>query len=197
MQPTATRPRTRMTDTRTEPGWTGVVLAGGRSSRMGRDKALLDWQGRSLIEHMRGLLREAGAQRVLVSGDYPAFDGIADETGGLGPLGGLGSVAAHLADGVLVVVPVDMPMLDASLLRRLASIDADCACFVDHVLPLRLRLNDRSRAWLRQALELPPPQRSLRALHAALDGISLPLTDTQRAQLLNCNTPEQWRELGR
>ena len=46
-------------------------------------------------------------------------------------------------------------------------------------------------------MELPPPQRSLRALHAALDGISLPLTDTQRAQLLNCNTPEQWRELGR
>ena len=146
---------------------------------------------------MRGLLREAGAQRVLVSGDYPAFDGIADETGGLGPLGGLGSVAAQVADGVLILVPVDMPLLDVALLRRLASIDADCACFVDHVLPLRLRLDDRARTWLRQALELPPAQRSLRALHAAFDGSQLPLADGQRAQLLNCNTPEQWRELGR
>ncbi|WP_291224158.1 molybdenum cofactor guanylyltransferase [Dokdonella sp.] len=189
--------RKRMTDTRTESPWNGVVLAGGRSTRMGRDKALLDWQGRPMVEHMGGVLREAGAQGVVVSGDYPAFDGIADEKGGLGPLGGLGSVAAHLADGVLVLVPVDMPLLDVALLRSLAQTDADCVCFVDHVLPLRLRLHDRSRAWLRQALELPPAQRSLRALHAALGGMQLPLADAQRARLINCNTPEQWQEHGR
>jgi molybdopterin-guanine dinucleotide biosynthesis protein A len=39
----------------------GIVLAGGLSSRMGRDKALLPWQGRTLLEHMRGLLMQAGA----------------------------------------------------------------------------------------------------------------------------------------
>lgn len=184
-----------MTGTRTEPGWTGVVLAGGRSSRMGCDKALLDWQGRPLIEHMIGLLHEAGAHRVIVSGDYPRFDGIADDEGGLGPLGGLCSVARRLANGLLLLVPVDMPLLDAPLLRMLADMDADCACFVDHVLPLYLRLNDRSRAWLQQVPSLPQAQRSVRALHAALDGAVLPLAATQRVQLINCNTPAQWQEL--
>ena len=42
----------------------GIVLAGGLSSRMGRDKALLPWQGRTLLEHMRGVLKQAGAGRV-------------------------------------------------------------------------------------------------------------------------------------
>lgn len=75
------------------PAPAGIVLAGGRSSRMGRDKALLPWHGRTLLEHMRGLLRQAGAQRVWVSGAYPAFAGIPDRIAHCGPLGGLYSVA--------------------------------------------------------------------------------------------------------
>lgn len=178
-----------------EPGWTGVVLAGGRSTRMGRDKALLPWQGQPLIQHMQSLLREAGAARVVVSGDYPGCDAIPDQTDELGPLGGIASVAARLPDGVLLLVPVDMPLLTPTLLAGLAAVEGHCACFADQVLPLRLRLDARTRDWLQQAPQLPRRERSLRAMHAALGGTYTPLPAQGERQLLNCNTPAEWAAL--
>ncbi len=100
-------------------GINGIVLAGGLSSRMGRDKALLPWQGRTLLEHMRGVLKQAGAGRVWVSGNYPAFGGVPDCVARCGPLGGLYSVAMQMPDGPAWVVPVDTPRMTPALLLRL------------------------------------------------------------------------------
>ncbi|MFT4247490.1 MAG: molybdenum cofactor guanylyltransferase [Pseudomonas sp.] len=175
--------------------WTGVLLAGGRSSRMGRDKATLDWHGTPLIEHMRGLLESAGAARVAVSGDYPAYAGIEDLEPGLGPLGGLLSVATVLPDGELLVVPVDMPLLTPACLHRLLAARARCVAFEDHVLPMRLRLDSDSREVLRRLAAAPQAMRSLRALQRALDATWLPLPPGSAAGFDNCNTPEQWRAI--
>ncbi|WP_305805131.1 molybdenum cofactor guanylyltransferase [Stenotrophomonas sp. YIM B06876] len=179
-----------------EPAWTGLVLAGGRSSRMGRDKAMLPWRGRPLLQHMIELLAEAGATTVLVSGDYPAYAGIADTLPGRGPLAGLSSAAAQLDDGPLLVVPVDMPCLSPSLLRRLISAPAaPGVCFEGQVLPLRLQLDARSRACLAQLLSCGAAQRSLRALQSTLGFHSLPAPAQLLPGLRNCNTPGQWQEL--
>jgi len=73
------------------PAMAGIVLAGGLSSRMGQDKALLRWQGRSLLAHMCALLQAAGAQTLRVSGSYPALPGVEsvpDLVPRCGPLGG-------------------------------------------------------------------------------------------------------------
>ncbi|MGE4367394.1 molybdenum cofactor guanylyltransferase [Thermomonas sp.] len=186
--------RTPMPAIATDRAWTGLVLAGGRSSRMGRDKAALVWHGKSLLRHMIDMLCLAGAARVVVSGDYPEYGGIPDVEHDLGPLGGLASVAAVLPDGPLLVVPVDMPMLSVDALRRLVATGARCACFHGHMLPLRLQLDSRVRDWLATALRLPQAGRSLHALHAAQGGIQLALPDGAASWLCNLNTPEQWRE---
>ena len=187
-------PGMAMPATPTELPWTGVVLAGGRSSRMGQDKARLPWQGQPLLQHMVGLLQAAGAAQVVVSGDYPEAGGIADGTPGLGPLGGIASVARTLPDGPLLLVPVDMPRLSAGLLAALAVQPGRCACFQAHMLPMRLQLDAHLRAWLAQMPGLPPRQRSLQALHAAAAGAWLPLPAQADLQLGNFNTPQQWQE---
>lgn len=183
-----------MMATRINAPWTGVVLAGGRSSRMGTDKARLLWHGTPLLLHMQNLLAEAGASQVIVSGDYPGVCSIPDVVIELGPLGGLASVTDVLSDGLLIVVPVDMPLITPTALASLAASHGRCVCYRDHMLPMRLQLDAHLRSWLKQALSLAPRDRSLHALHTAMSGRFLPLPDDSDNQLGNFNTPEEWRE---
>lgn len=179
----------------------GVVLAGGQSTRMGRDKALLDWHGHPLLERQLDALRASGVDALQVSGDRPGYRGVADARPGLGPLGGLASIVAGVAgEADLLVIPVDMPLLGAALLRRLRTEQPQahglrCA---GHVLPMRLRLDAESRALLDALLrEGEPRRRSLRALQQAVDCAEIALADDETMQLADCNTEASWHEVNR
>lgn len=145
-----------------------------------------------LIEHLSRLLAEAGAAKLVVSGRYPAYAGVQDQVPGLGPLGGLMSVADTLPNGDLLIVPVDMPRLAPARLRQLMSACGPCLTFEGQVLPMRLRLDAVSRAALRRLATAPPPLRSLRALQQALGVLQLPLLPEHVPEFDNCNTPLQW-----
>lgn len=177
----------------------GVVLAGGRSSRMGRDKALLDWHGRPLLERQLAVLREAGVDDARVSGHRPRYRGVADALPGAGPLGGLAGIAGALdGDAELLVIPVDMPLLQATLLRRLRDErpQARCLRFAGHVLPMRWRLDAHGRAVLLELLRSDEPRRrSLRALQAASGAGEIALNAVEAAQLIDCNTQANWNEV--
>lgn len=181
--------------TATEPR-IGVLLAGGASRRMGRDKAELGWRGRPLLQHMRRLLGELGLERIVISGDRPEVDGIADLHPGRGPLGGLASVAVGLPDAMLLVVPVDMPCLDAALLRAL--LDAEPAGpvhYAERPLPMRLPLDAALRGWFRDWLAQPDAPRAVHRLHAKLGSLALPVDPTALPRLANANTPADWEQL--
>lgn len=104
-------------------GWTGVVLAGGRSSRMGRNKALIEVDGRTLLDRALDLL-EPHVQELLVVGD-PERHGhvgpfvIGDDIPGIGPLGGIITAMRYASRDRLLVIACDMPNLTAELLRFL------------------------------------------------------------------------------
>ena len=182
-------------------GVVGMLLAGGRSARMGRDKALLPYRGRTLLEHMAALLQAGGACRVLVSGPPRAgYASVPDRRPGLGPLGGIQAVAAALAGKAdcaqLLIVPVDMPALSAATLAALlADRDAAPAChYADHPLPLRLALDESVRARLERLVDdaHPSAERSLHAFCAALGARVLPIPDAVVDEFAALNTPQEW-----
>ena len=175
--------------------FTGIVLAGGRSSRMGRDKAMLEIDGRSLLDVAISGLRDAGAARVVVSGTRPAHAGVPDTTPGLGPVGGLATVLAACEDGSAVIVPVDMPHLPgaaiSALIDTLAS--ARAAYFHGHPLPCALTVDAGARATLQAMLADRPAGPSMHAALRALGGVSLPLEDA--SGFAGVNTPADWAAL--
>lgn len=98
------------------------ILAGGQSTRMGRDKALLPLAGRPLITHALATLKEAGLPAAIVGtrSDLRACAPVLDDiTTGRGPLAGI--CAAHAASSMrfAVFLSVDQPLLPASLLMYL------------------------------------------------------------------------------
>jgi molybdopterin-guanine dinucleotide biosynthesis protein A len=100
----------------------GVILAGGASRRMGRDKAALPWGDGTLLEYMRALLLAAGVDRVVVLGKPEEADGMADETPYAGPVRALLDYLQSVDAGPQhVVVPVDMPYLSPALLAPLVT----------------------------------------------------------------------------
>lgn len=161
---------------------------------MGRDKALLDWHGRSLVDHALDRFRAAGIAEAVVSGDRPLHEGIPDAHVAQGPLAGLLAVAQKHPDARLLVVPVDMPRLPACWLATLASAyaDAPALCFENSPLPLRLDVDAKLIALLSTWLDDPQGPRAVRHLLRALDAQSLASPDGGDAALDNANTPEEW-----
>lgn len=144
-------------------GWTGVVLAGGMSSRMGRDKALIEVDGITLLERAVQRLRPH-VREVLVIGDPERYGHLhpqvlPDERPGLGPLGGIVTALKRARYVRLLVLACDMPHVnDRSLiaLKRGLVDGADAAVPVhgDGQEPL-------CAAYHRHGLE--PLERALRA----------------------------------
>jgi molybdopterin-guanine dinucleotide biosynthesis protein A len=108
-----------------------AILAGGASSRMGRNKALLELEGVRLIERVLARL-EPLTDDILLSTNEPepyAFlrgrvRFVPDAAGlGQGPLAGIASTLAAARHPRLLVVAADMPFLNPRLLQYLASLD--------------------------------------------------------------------------
>jgi len=113
---------------------TGVILVGGKSRRMGRDKAFLPWDGAPLFEKVLRVFRESFATVLLAGGDAARFEGygvriIPDIYPG-SALGGLYTGLYHAADQHVFVASCDMPYPSAALLGYLCSLKDGFDCVV-------------------------------------------------------------------
>lgn len=107
--------------------FSAVILAGGKSSRMGRDKAWLEVGGQTLLARQIGLAREIGVTEVSISGradaDYSSFGCrvLEDKFSDAGPLAGIERALDAVKATLLLVLAVDLPQMNAESLLRLAA----------------------------------------------------------------------------
>src|SRR5579872_96035 len=101
---------------------TAFVLAGGKSSRMGRDKAMLPWKNETLLTRTRKVAEEV-AETVRIVGQMEKlsrFGQVVEDTfRECGPLGGIQAALASSSTELNLVLAVDMPFLKADFLEYL------------------------------------------------------------------------------
>ncbi len=106
--------------------YSAALIAGGRSRRMGTDKAFLDWGGRPLWEHQLEKLRALESSWLMVScredQAIPPLSNVlqvADAWPDSGPLGGVASCLRVCDSPLLVVLGIDLPLLPVPFLKLL------------------------------------------------------------------------------
>jgi molybdenum cofactor guanylyltransferase len=158
---------------------TGILLAGGESSRFGSPKELAQLEGETLADRAWRLLEEACDERIVVG---PG--GVADP--GTGPVAAIAAGLRGATHDVAVVVPVDMPLLTPGALRLLADACRDAAVAQAGPLPC---------AVARRALPaFETGERRLRTVMDALDTVRIELDPEL---LANVNTPADLDTLAR
>lgn len=108
------------------PHMSAAILAGGRSRRMGRNKALLPFRGRPLVAHVHETLQELFEEVFVVADDPAPFAflpcrTIPDRVPGMGPISGIDAALRHSRNPYVFVVGCDAPLLSPRLLERIAA----------------------------------------------------------------------------
>jgi molybdopterin-guanine dinucleotide biosynthesis protein A len=113
---------------------TGIILAGGKSSRMGTDKAFIRFKGKMLIEYPITLLKPI-CNEILISANSEeyrcfGFDVVYDEFPGYGPVGGIFSSLSHSSNEWNFVTGCDTPNLSNQIITRLLAESEGYDCVV-------------------------------------------------------------------
>lgn len=192
-----------------------VVLAGGASTRMGTNKALLRPRPNAptLIDVVVARLSEAGlAPHLLVTNSPAVFAFLnirtaPDDMPGAGSLGGIYTALNYLPYERMLTVACDMPLLNPSLLRYMASLPTEADVLVPRWRDAEgnPRIETLHAIYARRCIE--PIRKRIEAgklkVRALLEDVSVEYVDEaelrrydpQLESFRNVNTPEEWERL--
>ncbi|MDZ4709699.1 MAG: molybdenum cofactor guanylyltransferase [Saprospiraceae bacterium] len=187
-----------------------IILCGGQSSRMGADKAMVVWRGKSMVSYSMALLQgfpfECGlsvnpVQFPIYQSMFPNLTILPDEPGSIyqGPLKGMLSASRKYPDENILFIACDLPLIKPELVHRLIetyqsnkgyevylfSKDGEYEPLLGIYSSLALKNLDRPSA--------VPPRSGLRHLLRKLKVYSLDLSAEERDQFKNFNTAEDLR----
>lgn len=100
-----------------------IILAGGKSSRMGTDKGLVLFNGKPMVEYLIEIFRSLNIPTIIVANnseynqfDVPVFEDLIKEKG---PLAGIYTGLSHVESGMSVVVSCDIPCVSREMIETL------------------------------------------------------------------------------
>ena len=182
------------------------ILAGGKSTRMGSDKAFLELSGRPLLAHAVAVAK-AVAEDVKIVGDpnkFAAFGPIIpDIYPGRGPLGGIHAVLANSVNDWNLILGVDLPFVDTKFLKYLIA-EARTSGALVTVPEAGGHLHPLCAIYRKQFL--PVAERALSAGKNKIDALfpevhirvfgedELTKAGFDARTFRNLNTPEQWEQ---
>jgi molybdopterin-guanine dinucleotide biosynthesis protein A len=182
---------------------TGIVLAGGKSSRMGTDKALLLYKGIPLVSHAVSLLKQV-CSNVIISANTTGYaftgcDVFPDEFTISASMAGIATALAHSETEWNVVLSCDMPLIDPGFIRSMldvktgydviapihadASIEPLCAVYNKRVMDTLIHHLSEGQYSLRNFI--------LESAYRLIE------TGSSRAMFLNVNTEQDFNLLNK
>ncbi len=188
-----------------------VLLAGGKSSRMGENKAFLELAGKSFMDIQLDKLFTLGINEIFISGEpdiympsiedrkYPCqINIIPDRIKGKGPLGGLYSCFLAAGHDRALVIGTDTPLVSVATLKQLISCDleskkdATVLSAASHIEPLIGIYSTKTVSVIRDLID-----NDLLALRYLIEQTDTYFTefDGGPSELFNCNTEKDYQDL--
>jgi molybdopterin-guanine dinucleotide biosynthesis protein A len=188
-------------------GTTGVILAGGKSTRYGTNKAFAEVHGTKLIERVVRTMEPLFERLLLVTNtpheySYLELPMVEDIIKGLGPIGGIHTGLETISDEAGFFVACDMPYLNENLLRHMVTLKGDFDAVVPRVgrmvEPLHALYTRRCLPAIRESIDLRlyQPMRFFQKIRVRyVDEEELRSIDPQLKFFFNINKPEDLRGL--
>ncbi len=186
----------------TPPNLTGIVLAGGKSTRMGTDKAFLELEGKPFISHILEVVKQCTENVLTISNNRKleglGITGFPDLIPGLGPIGGIYTGLSHSKTEFNLIVACDTPFLSKETIDHLINgIDEEHDAFIVQCEGVQMPLVGiyrKSRTfYFTEAIE--NEKLGLQKLLASIQTKIIVLPESHSKSVWNINTLEDFKTI--
>lgn len=186
----------------TKPNITGIILAGGQSSRMGSDKGLLFFNKKHFIQHIIDVLKPLVSEIIIVANqkEYDVFGvkRIDDIFINQGPLAGVYTGLKHSTTKKNVVLSCDIPLINTAVLKLLLNKQNQNTNIIQiesqgKTMPLIALYDKKCEAYFLKLLK--QGERRLRVAVNKVGASNIVLPTAYQKHVLNINTKQQFYDI--
>ncbi len=175
----------------------GIILSGGKSIRMGQNKALLSYKNARLIDFVAKILHDAGIGTIFTSGNVAGFEPIIDKISNKGPVAGICSSILEIEDfDQVLFCPVDLPLLKSETIKHLLLDRPELVRFEFEPMPFLLKLDEKTKIIAEKVLdELEFHDYSVKKFQSHFQIKEIATNESILQSLTNTNNPNEWAKI--